>query len=169
VCWCASRACDVRHSDGDMLTIVLVASSAMMTTASGLAANSPTPFWVTKILSDALDDYVPDGGTACRRHGLQYREGLAGLRLWATRSKTIGYTSPRCTVIERTQIDTPFSVHFRPTVFRALRTTTRHQRRIYFLFFSIFFFHMNSLRGQGPRELCFRPNASCYSTVSFAS
>jgi len=122
VCWCASHACDVRHSDGDMLAIVLVASSAMMT-ASG-HANSRSPFWVTKILSGALDDYVPDGGTACRRHGLQYRDELAGLKLWATRSKTISNNESTSDRIERKD-RTPFSVRFRSIIFRALRTKSR--------------------------------------------
>lgn len=46
--------------------------------------------WVTKILSDTLDDYTPDGGAACKRHGLEYREGLKNLKLWATQSKQNG-------------------------------------------------------------------------------
>lgn len=49
--------------------------------------NFQSQLWVTKILSDTLDDYIPDGGTACRRHGMVYREGLKGLKLWATQSK----------------------------------------------------------------------------------
>jgi len=43
--------------------------------------------WVTKILSSTLDEYIPDGGIMCKRHGLEYREGLNDLKLWATQSK----------------------------------------------------------------------------------
>lgn len=50
-------------------------------------ANFQSQLWVTKILSDTLDDYVPDGGAMCRRHGVEYREGLKTLKLWATQSK----------------------------------------------------------------------------------
>jgi hypothetical protein len=49
--------------------------------------NIHSQLWVTKILSDTLDDYVPDGGAMCRRHGVEYREGLKNLKLWATQSK----------------------------------------------------------------------------------
>lgn len=44
--------------------------------------------WVTKIVSEALDEYPVAGGeTACGRHEHEYRDGLTGLRLWATQSK----------------------------------------------------------------------------------
>jgi len=43
--------------------------------------------WVTKILYDTLESYVPDGGPACKRDGQAYREGLKDLRLWATQSE----------------------------------------------------------------------------------
>ncbi|XP_050436822.1 nose resistant to fluoxetine protein 6-like isoform X2 [Adelges cooleyi] len=41
--------------------------------------------WVTKTLADALDNYLPDGGQLCERHGQTYREGLKDFKLWATR------------------------------------------------------------------------------------
>eukprot|EP00102_Acyrthosiphon_pisum_P022676 XP_016659886.1 PREDICTED: nose resistant to fluoxetine protein 6-like [Acyrthosiphon pisum] len=40
--------------------------------------------WVTRILHDTLESYVPDGGPSCRRDGQTYREGLKDLKLWAT-------------------------------------------------------------------------------------
>lgn len=43
--------------------------------------------WVTKILYDTLESYVPDGGPTCRRDGQAYSEGLKDLRLWATQSE----------------------------------------------------------------------------------
>lgn len=51
--------------------------------------NVQSQTWVTKILSDTLSDYTPDGGMVCKRHGLEYREGLKNLKLWATQSKFI--------------------------------------------------------------------------------
>lgn len=94
-----TRAPRVRRTDDsstDMLqlTIVLVASSVLVTVDGH--ADVPTRLWVTKILSDVLDDYVPDGGPACRRHGLQYRDGLNDLELWATRSKIKSITYNNC-------------------------------------------------------------------------
>lgn len=72
----------------DLLEIILVIS---ITAASGQTnlQNGYSQTWVTKILSDALGDYIPDGETMCRRHGLEYQEGLKNLKLWATQSKVI--------------------------------------------------------------------------------
>lgn len=42
--------------------------------------------WVTKILYDTLENYVPDDEPMCKRHGQMYREGLDVLELWATQS-----------------------------------------------------------------------------------
>lgn len=72
----------------DMLATILVTWFVVTTTVTG-HANFRSQLWVTKILSDALDGYVPDGGPACRRHGLEYRDGQSDLKLWATRSKII--------------------------------------------------------------------------------
>lgn len=44
--------------------------------------------WITKILYDTLEDYVPDGRLTCKRDGLVYRDGLKDLKLWATQSKS---------------------------------------------------------------------------------
>lgn len=58
---------------------------------SVIAVSGETNFqpqrWVTKILSETLDDYVPDGGIQCRRHGLEYQKGIKDLKLWAVQSK----------------------------------------------------------------------------------
>lgn len=43
--------------------------------------------WVTKILYDTLEDYVPNGNSTCKRDGQIYRDGLKDLKLWATQSK----------------------------------------------------------------------------------
>lgn len=74
----------------DMLVIILVTS--VVITVSG-QTNFQSKLWVTKILSNTLDDYVPDGGTVCKRHGIEYREGLKDLKLWATESEhDLNYT-----------------------------------------------------------------------------
>lgn len=52
-------------------------------------SNFQSQLWVTKIFSHALDEYTPDGGIVCQRHGLEYREGLRDLKLWATQSELI--------------------------------------------------------------------------------
>jgi len=70
-----------------MLTIFLITSALAVYSQS----NFQSQLWVTKILSDALDEYTPDGGIVCKRHGLEYREGLRDLKLWATQSKLILY------------------------------------------------------------------------------
>lgn len=66
-----------------MLTIFLMTSVLVVSSQS----NFQSQLWVTKILSDALDEYTPDGGIMCKRHGLEYREGLRDLKLWATQSE----------------------------------------------------------------------------------
>lgn len=76
----------VRYKMIDVLAIILLVS--VMTVSSH--TNFQSQLWVTKILSDTLGDYVPDGGTACRRHGLLYHEELRDLKLWATQSKLDG-------------------------------------------------------------------------------
>lgn len=69
----------------DILAIVLLIS--VMAVSAGHTHFQPQ-LWVTKILSDTLDNYTPDGeNAACRRHGLAYREDLRDLKLWATQSK----------------------------------------------------------------------------------
>jgi len=70
-----------------MLTIFLMTSVLAVSSQS----NFQSQLWVTKILSVALDEYTPDGGIMCKRHGLEYREGLRDLKLWATQSELILY------------------------------------------------------------------------------
>lgn len=68
---------------------------------SMLAVSSQSNFqshlWVTKLLSDTLNEYTPDGGIVCKRHGLEYREGLRDLKLWATQSELIYKFCFNCT------------------------------------------------------------------------
>lgn len=73
----------VRYKMTDSLTIFLVTSVAI----ASVQGNFQSQLWVTKILADTLDDYVPDGGTMCRRNAVKYNEGLKNLKLWATQSK----------------------------------------------------------------------------------
>lgn len=76
----------IRSYCADMLVIILVTSAAIIVSGQ---TNFHSKLWVTKILSNTLDDYVPDGGTVCKRHGIQYREGLKDLKLWATESEHV--------------------------------------------------------------------------------
>lgn len=68
-----------------------------------LTVSSQTIFqsqlWVTKILSNTLDEYTPDGGIVCKRHGLEYRKGLKDLKLWATQSE-FDYNFTHCAMYE---------------------------------------------------------------------
>lgn len=73
----------MRYLATEMLTVILL---TCVMTISGQKHYQPQK-WVTKILAETLDDYTPDGGIVCRRHGLEYREGLKELKLWATQSK----------------------------------------------------------------------------------
>ncbi|VVC24589.1 Nose resistant-to-fluoxetine protein, N-terminal,Double-stranded RNA-binding [Cinara cedri] len=65
----------------NVLAIIFIAT-AVITVFGQL--NFQSKLWVTKILSNTLDEYTPDGGIICRRHGLEYRDGLKNLKLWAT-------------------------------------------------------------------------------------
>lgn len=70
----------------DLLAIILLISVTTVTSQITFQ-NVQSQKWVTKILSDTLSDYIPDGEMMCKRHGLEYREGLKDLKLWATQSK----------------------------------------------------------------------------------
>lgn len=71
-----------------LLAALAVYVDAGHTTTTTTTTNYRPQLWVTKIVSRALDDYTVAGrGTACGRHGHEYRDGLTGLRLWATQSK----------------------------------------------------------------------------------
>lgn len=70
----------------DLLVIILLIS-VVTVTGQITFQNVQSQMWVTKILSDTLSDYIPDGEMVCKRHGLEYREGLKDLKLWATQSK----------------------------------------------------------------------------------
>lgn len=72
----------------EMLAILFLVTSVLTVSSQ---SNFRAQLRVTKILSDALDEYTPDGGTVCKRHRLEYREGLRDLKLWATQSKPITY------------------------------------------------------------------------------
>jgi hypothetical protein len=66
------------------MTIIV---SVIIAIVSGETELYQSQRWVTKILYDTLESYVPDGGPACKRDGQAYREGLKDLRLWATQSE----------------------------------------------------------------------------------
>lgn len=57
--------------------------------------------WVTKMLYEVLENYVPDGGSTCNRDGQTYRQGLEDLKLWATQSELINNV---CNVLTRSTI-----------------------------------------------------------------
>ncbi|CAH1710164.1 nose resistant to fluoxetine protein 6-like isoform X1 [Aphis gossypii] len=64
------------------IMLVIFFMTSVLTVSS--QSNFQSQLWVTKILSNTLDEYTPDGGIACKRHGLEYRQGLKDLKLWAT-------------------------------------------------------------------------------------
>lgn len=71
------------------LLVIILVISVMTVTGQTNFHNVQSQIWVTKILSDTLSDYIPDGEMVCKRHGLEYWEGLKDLKLWATQSKFI--------------------------------------------------------------------------------
>jgi len=81
--FCTDRECLTMQSVTVLLSILAI--------VSGETEYQPRR-WVTKILHDTLENYVPDGGPTCRRDGQAYLEGLKDLRLWATQSE---FTSRR--------------------------------------------------------------------------
>lgn len=78
-----------RHTfstDREWLIMLAVILLTLITVASG-ENKLHQQQWVTKILYDTLEDYVPNGNSTCKRDGLVYRDGLKNLKLWATQSK----------------------------------------------------------------------------------
>ncbi|XP_025194462.1 nose resistant to fluoxetine protein 6-like isoform X2 [Melanaphis sacchari] len=69
-------------TDNNIMLVIIFFMTSVLTVFS--QPNFQSQLWVTKILSDTLDEYTPDGGIVCKRHGLEYREGLRDLKLWAT-------------------------------------------------------------------------------------
>lgn len=80
-----------------MLMILIFCMTSVLTVSS--QSNFQSQLWVTKILSNTLDEYTPDGGIACKRHGLEYRKGLKDLKLWATQSE-YDYNFIHCAMYE---------------------------------------------------------------------
>lgn len=72
-------------TDSNIIMFAIFLMTSVLAVSS--QSNLQSQLWVTKILSDTLDEYTPDGGVVCKRHGLQYREGLRDLKLWATQSE----------------------------------------------------------------------------------